>query len=59
MYGFSGNQSARDLASLAVPMSPQVPGMDMGCRLRFGSSCEHRTRVWDAEYKGFLVMYLW
>ena len=59
MYGFSGRQSAYDQARPATPVSSQVPDTDMGCRFRFDSSWEHKNRVWDAEYEGFLVMYLW
>lgn len=59
MYGFSGRQNACDQTSPAMPVSSQVPDVDVGCRFRFDSSCGHKNRVWDAEHEGFLVMYLW
>lgn len=59
MYGFSGRQSVCDQASPAVPVSSQLPDTDTGCRFRFDSSCEPKNSIWDAECKGFLVMYLW
>lgn len=51
--------SARDQAGPAMLVFPRAPDMAVGCRFKFDSSCEHKNRVWDAEYKGFLVMYLW
>ena len=59
MYGFSGRQSACDRGSPAMPVSSQVPDVGIGRQLRFDSSGGHKSRVWDAEHEGFLVMYLW